>query len=102
MESIEAVQKNGLGRGCGLRGTLDRVDDVGDAVEDAAAECLLGQLAEPALDDVQPRARGRGEVQVGARVLGEPGADVVGFVGAVVVDDQVQFALAVVQGRNTS
>jgi hypothetical protein len=29
---------------------FDRVDQVGDAVEDAAAERFVGQLAEPALE----------------------------------------------------
>ena len=73
---------------------LDRGDQVGDAVEDAAADRLVGELAEPALDEVEPRARGRGEVQVEARVLGKPGVDVGVLVGAVVVDDQVQLELA--------
>jgi hypothetical protein len=41
-------------------------------VEDAAADGFVGELAEEAFDEVQPRARGRGEVQVEARVLCQP------------------------------
>ncbi len=73
---------------------VDRGDQVGDAVEDAAADRFVGQLAEPALDEVEPGARGRGEVEVEAGVFGEPGVDVGVFVGAVVVEDQVQLSLA--------
>ena len=73
----------------GVEVVLDRGDQVGDAVEDAAAERLVGELAEPALDQVQPRRRGRGEVQVEPRVLGQPGLDVGVLVGGVVVQDQV-------------
>jgi len=32
---------------------IDRVDEVRDAVKDAAAQCFVGQLAKPALDEVQ-------------------------------------------------
>jgi hypothetical protein len=46
---------------------LDRVDQVGDAVEDAPADCLVGELREEDLDHVQPRARGRREVQLEPR-----------------------------------
>ena len=39
----------------------------------AAPQRLVGQLAEPAFDLVQPRRGGRGEMQLEARVLGQPG-----------------------------
>lgn len=35
---------------------LDRLDQVGDRVKDAAADRLVGQCAEEAFDEVQPRA----------------------------------------------
>jgi hypothetical protein len=35
---------------------VDRGGEVGDAVEDAAADRFLGQFAEPALDEVEPGA----------------------------------------------
>ena len=55
---------------------MDCVDQVGDAVEDAAGGRFFGELTEPALDEVEPGARGRGEVEVEAGVLGQPGIDV--------------------------
>jgi hypothetical protein len=64
----------------------DRRDEVGDAGEHAAADGLVGQLAKEPLDEIQPRAGGRREVQVKARVLGQPLRDVRVLVGGVVVD----------------
>jgi hypothetical protein len=55
--------------------SIDRVDQVGYRSEHAATDGFVGELAEEDLDEVQPRARGRGEVQVKARVLGQPGLD---------------------------
>src|SRR4051812_30755187 len=46
-----------------------------DAGVRAAAQQLGGQLSEPALDEVDPAAGGRGEVQDEARVAGEPAFD---------------------------
>ena len=77
-----------------LQEVVDRGGEFGDAVEDAASDRFVGQLAEPAFDEVEPGARGRDEVEVETRVLLQPGVDVVVFVGAVVVDDQVQLAVA--------
>ena len=55
IDSVVAVQTSGSGAlVVGLEVLLDRGDQVGDAVEDAAADRLVGQLAEPALDEVQP------------------------------------------------
>jgi hypothetical protein len=48
---------------------FDRSGEFGDAVEDAASDRFLGQLAEPALDEVEPGARGRDEVEMETRVL---------------------------------
>jgi len=55
---------------------FDRGDEVGNAVKDAAADRFVFEIAEPTLDEVQPRARGRDEVQVETGVLEEPGVDV--------------------------
>ena len=78
----------------GLEELPDGGDEVGHAGEDAAAQSLVGELAEPALDEVQPgAARGR-EVQMEARMLLKPGSDVRMFVGLVVVEDQVQLEIA--------
>ena len=58
-----------------------------DAVEAAAANGLRGDQAEPALDQVEPRGAGRGEVQMEARVRGQPLFDCGMLVGSVVVAD---------------
>jgi len=56
---------------------------------DAAAELLFGQGREPALDHVEPGCAGGREVQLEARVARKPAMDGGGFVGGVVVDDEV-------------
>src|SRR3954454_7889735 len=55
----------------------------------AALELLGHQFREPALDEVQPRARGRGEMQDKARVAGQPALDRWCLVGEGVVEDEV-------------
>ena len=80
----------GLGfRVVGVDELSDRLFEFGDAAVTAAADLLLGQLTEPALNQVEPRAVGRSEVDVEARPLGEPVANDRGLVGAVVVHDHV-------------
>jgi hypothetical protein len=73
---------------------LARGDQLVDAAEHASADHLVGQFAEPPLDQVQPGAGGGGEVQVEAGMLGQPGFDLGFGVGAVVVHDQVDLQLA--------
>ena len=60
-----------------------------DALEAAAPDGLAGNQAEPALDQVGPRGTGRGEVQLEARVGGEPLFNRGMLVGAVVIADQM-------------
>src|SRR6185437_4380587 len=55
----------------------------------AAADQLVCQQAEPSFDLVHPGRAGRGEVNMEARVPGQPGPDLGGVVGGVVVADQV-------------
>ena len=55
----------------------------------AAPEPLVGELGEPALDEVDPRAVGRREVQVKPGVAHEPAVDLGGLVRRDVVDDEV-------------
>jgi hypothetical protein len=50
----------------------DRADQVGHRSEGAAAAGLAGDDAEEDLDEMQPRAAGRGEVQGDPWVLGQP------------------------------
>lgn len=54
---------------------LDRGDEVGHAVEDAAADGFVGEFSEPALYEVQPGAGCRREVQVKPGVLLKPFVD---------------------------
>ena len=54
---------------------LDRGDQFGDVVVDAAADLLFGEDREPDLDHVHPRCAGRGEVEMHARVALEPAFD---------------------------
>ena len=51
---------------------FDGHDQFLHAAKDAATKALLRQLAEPALDQVEPRGAGRREVQLKARMGGQP------------------------------
>ena len=66
---------------------VNGVAEFADRSEDAVPEPPSRQLGEEALDRVEPRARGRGEVEGPARVLREPGPDPGVFVRGVVVED---------------
>ena len=67
----------------------DSVFQLACAALDAAPDLFFGQLSEPALDPIEPGGRGGSEVQVEARTFGEPAADPLGLVRAVVVQDEV-------------
>jgi hypothetical protein len=58
-----------------------------DALEDAAADALSGDLGKEALDHVEPRAGSGREVQVKARMPLEPALYRRGLVGGIIVDD---------------
>jgi hypothetical protein len=77
---------------------LDPGADVGvqgaDGLVGAAAQLLVGQLREPSLDEVDPRAAGGGEVQVKAGVGDQPSLDLAGFVGRAVVEHDVDIEVA--------
>jgi hypothetical protein len=68
----------------------DRVDQVADRGEAAAADGLAGDDREEDLDQVQPGSRGRGEVHGDPGVLCQPGGHPRVFVGGVVVGHDVQ------------
>ena len=68
----------------------DRGLEIGHAGERAASDALPGDLGEQPLDEVEPGARGGGEVQLEAGMLVEPGLHLLGLVGLIVVDDEMQ------------
>ena len=62
---------------------VDGFGEVGDGAEAVSGEGFAGEDREPGFDEVEPRRRGGGEVQVPALAPGvrEPGAHGLGFVG---------------------
>jgi hypothetical protein len=52
-------------------------------------DLLFGALGKPALDQIQPRRGRRSEMQVEAWTFGQPAANQLGFVSAVVIQDEV-------------
>jgi len=73
----------------------DRVAEVLDAHEAAAAWPTLGEFAEPAFGEVQPGAGGRGVVKVPAPLAGplEPADDDGCFVGGEVLEHDVDLQI---------
>lgn len=55
----------------------------------ASPDLLFGERGKPTLDLVDPRCRGRGEVNVKPRMTGEPGLDGRCLVRAIVVHHQM-------------
>ena len=72
--------------------------EFGDALEDAATDAISGDLGEEALNHVEPGRRGRGEVQVEARMCPEPALYRRGLVSGIVVDDQMKIEIGGVCG----
>src|SRR5271169_5132652 len=72
---------------------LNECGDVGfeivDAAMDAALELLVAEESEPAFYLIEPGRAGRGEVEVIARVAGEPRFHGRGLVGGVIVKHQM-------------
>jgi len=86
----------GLGPDKGFRVLVVMLDKVADGVlqlqraaVDSAPNLFFGQRGEPALDQVQPGSRSGSEMQVEARTFGQPAADQLGIVGAVVIEDEM-------------
>ena len=69
-------------------------DQIRHATEDATAEALPRQLAEPAFDEIEPRGARRREMQREAGMRAEPLSDGRMLVGPVIVQDDVQRDLA--------
>jgi len=74
----------------GLDVVVDSGDQIRDVLEGASTDALVGNLAEPALHHVQPRAGSGNEMQVEAGMAFQPRLHARMFVRPVVVDDQMQ------------
>ena len=68
---------------------MDRLLQLGDAGEGAAPDALARDLGEEALDEIEPGRAGRREVQLEARMLGEPRLHLGRLVRPVVVEHEV-------------
>src|SRR3990172_9031876 len=68
---------------------LDGGDQLRHTAEGSTTNAFVSQFAEPALDQVEPRRGGGCEVEMEARMLGEPALHLGMVVGAVVVEDHV-------------
>ena len=72
----------------------DGLNELLDTGEGATTNPLVGDVAKPSLDKVQPRTTRRDEVRVKAAMTFEPTLDSWMLVGCVVVDDQVQVKIS--------
>src|ERR1700686_3552964 len=72
---------------------IDTLNQFMNRTERAAPNGTTGDQRKEALDQVQPRAVGRHEVQVPAWTSGQPRLDLRMFVGGVVVDDQMNIEI---------
>jgi hypothetical protein len=68
----------------------DRVLQFADTAMDAATQLFFSEACEPAFDQIEPGGAGRREVQVEAWMTQQPALDGRGFMGGVIVDDQVE------------
>lgn len=68
---------------------IDLGDEVADAGKGAAANCLVGEQCEEALDLVEPGAVGRDEMEMPVRPARQPGFHARMLVRAVVVHDEM-------------
>ncbi len=68
----------------------DGIDQLGYASEGVALQALLVEVAEEALDDVEPRAACGNEVDVETRMPLQPALDFLVFVRGVAVHDEVE------------
>ena len=71
----------------------DGRDELRHVVETAPPNALSRQLAEPPLDQIEPRTRGRNKMEMEARMPLEPGLHAGMLVRPVVVHNQMQHAL---------
>jgi hypothetical protein len=82
----------------GVHEPTDRGDQLGHAGEVPTPQGLAGSDRKEDLDQVQPRRRGRGEVQPDPGMAGQPGPDRGVLVGGVVVHHHMQLPTRVCPG----
>src|ERR1700722_15215770 len=70
---------------------VDGPDQVADAVEGSAADSLPCDFGKPAFDLIEPGRTGGCEMDVVARSRGQPLLPFRGFVGSVVIQNQMDF-----------
>src|SRR5262245_28740217 len=71
----------------------DGVHKLVDAAKGTTPQTLVGEVAEEAFDEVQPRATGRCEMHMEPRMALQPRPDLRVFVSGVVVENDVQLEL---------
>jgi len=82
----------GLGIGVGCRHVVFNCSNqFRGALETSPPDSFLGEVAEPAFHQIQPRSRGRGEVHVKTRVFIQPCLYPGLFVSPIVVHNQMQW-----------
>ena len=67
----------------------DRIDQIADVQEIAAANLLLREVRKPDFNEIQPGCAGRNDVQMKARMPLQPALDRRMLVGRVVIHDRV-------------
>ena len=68
---------------------LDRIDEFVRAAMHAASDLFLGEVDEPAFDQIEPGSARRGEMDVIPRAFSEPTSDERRFVRRVVIENQM-------------
>ena len=69
---------------------IDRLDQIGNAFENATANAFVGDLAEPTLDQIQPGTGSWNKVQMETWMPFQPGFDPWVFMGAIIVDNEME------------
>jgi len=68
----------------------DGLHQLGNTGEAVATDAFVGEIAEPALHQIEPGTRCRGKMQMNTWMSRQPRLDARMLVRAVVVDDQVK------------
>ena len=77
----------------GLNKVLDGVSERADAGMTAVLDLALSEEAEPAFDLVKLGGVGWGEMKMIPRMAQQPSFDEVGFVGGVIIEDEVELKM---------